>query len=111
MGTVKDYELLIMLLFFVISGVVCAYLVYLRHKQSTLWPKKIPKAKGYRRLRYSTVWHDTSECPDWPFMDYEEALFDSAGSELLSVCPKCDYLSIAGILWLGYTIGGDKERQ
>ena len=55
MGTVKDYELLIMLLFFVISGVVCAYLVCLMHTEATLWPKKIPKAKGYRRLRYSAV--------------------------------------------------------
>ena len=54
MGTVKDYELLIMLLFFVISGVVCAYLVYLMHKQSN--PLAEEDTEG-ERLQAVTLQH------------------------------------------------------
>ena len=99
MESVENYQLILMLLLF--GGVVCTYFVYLIHTQAALWPKKIPKAKGYRRLRYSNVWHNTSECEDWPFIDYEEVPFGTAASGLFSVCPKCDYISIAGRLWPG----------
>ena len=94
MGTIENKELIFVLVLF--GGVVCTYLLYLMHTQATLWPKKIPKAKGYRRSRYSNVWRNTSECEDWPFIDYEEVPFGTAGSELLSVCPRCDYIRIFG---------------